>query len=145
VAGRSTRLLDINMNRQWLAAAFWCISMAVAATPAPGADCVTIAKPLLQKKFDNTFSAGSVISGPVTIEQAEAEGMRGIQDCSQCPKKPFGYANKEWVAFVRDLKSGDCIVFFRNSTDAWSQLFGVEGYAIVRAGKLRGVFLTSMS
>lgn len=113
---------------------------------APSAEeCVTSARTALEKKYTRTFGPDSTVTGPISIQEAEAEGLRAIKDCSHCPQKPFGYVNHEWLGFVREVTPLDCVVFFRNDPAAWKQLLGAQGYAIIRAGKVHKIFITLVS
>ena len=132
------------MIRLWIASILWGLSVSAAQASDPGS-CRAEARVALANKYSGQFGAGSWVNGPITIKEAEAEGLRSMEDCPHCPKKPFGYANEKWRVFARQMAPGDCLVSFRNDSAAWESLLGAEGYAIIRGGRLHRVFVTLMS
>jgi hypothetical protein len=93
----------------------------------------------------NLFGAGSVIRGPLGVTSVEQEGRKAVNDCGHCPQVPFGHMNRYWQDFKRQLKPGDLLVFFRSDTRSWNGLYGREGYAIIRKGKVVKVMIGVLS
>jgi len=58
---------------------------------------------------------------------------------------PFGYMNRFWKDFKRQIKPGDSLVFFRSDRQSWNGLYGREGYALVRRGKVVKVMIGVLS
>ena len=75
----------------------------------------------------------------------EQEALAEIAKCSHCPQKPFGYQHAEWEQFRHLVRIGDCVVFFRSNPASWQGLFGREGYALVRTGRIVRWLVTVMS
>jgi hypothetical protein len=53
--------------------------------------------------------------------------------------------DKDWAAFKAENRTGDHVVYFRNSDARWRVMAGAEGYAIVRSGKVIHTFLVAMN
>jgi hypothetical protein len=103
------------------------------------------ARSLLQANLPGMTGAGVVIESVPSVAAVEAASLKEIAKCGRCPQVPFGFAHKQWIAFAQRIKSGDTVVFVRNSELAWSSLFGVEGYALIRNGRFVEMFVTLVS
>jgi hypothetical protein len=93
----------------------------------------------------NLFGTGSVIRGPLDVATVEKEGLKAVRDCAHCPQVPFGYMNRYWQDFKHELRPGDLLVFFRSDSKSWGGLYGREGYAILRKGKVVKVMIGVLS
>src|SRR5437588_5025256 len=69
------------------------------------------------------FGAGSVVRGSLDVAAVEREGLDAVQSCHHCPQVPFGYMNRFWKEFKREIKPGDSLVFFRSDRKSWSGLY----------------------
>lgn len=107
--------------------------------------CVKDARTALDAWFPRAFGAEAEVRGPMSTETVERESLERIARCSHCPQQPFGYQHPEWKQFKSLLRQGDCIVFFRSNPDSWRGLYGSEGYAIIRNGKILRTILTLMN
>ena len=88
---------------------------------------------------------GSFVGVLPSATVAEEAALEDIKRCGCCRQVPFGSAYDEWGAFKGWLRAGDFLVYFRNNNDSWRVMGGVEGYAIVRDGKIVRVFYMGMS
>jgi hypothetical protein len=92
------------------------------------------------------------VRGPLSVAEVETErliellsdvaqypGMRGT------PRLPFVFMSDKWQAFTRQIRDGDLIYFFTSDTASWHGLFGREGYALIRDGKVICTIITGMS
>ena len=93
----------------------------------------------------NLFGSGSVSRGPLSVAAVEREGMDAVRGCGHCPQVPFGYMHSYWEKFKRQIQPGDSLVFFRSDKKSWSGLYGREGYAIIRNGKVVKVMIGVLS
>jgi hypothetical protein len=107
--------------------------------------CVNDAKAALDAWSPKAFGPEATVKGPMSIETIEREAFSSIARCADCPRKPFGYQHAEWEQFKSLIRMGDCIVFFRSNPASWPALYGVEGYALIRGGKVSRTLLTLVS
>jgi len=103
------------------------------------------ARALLEHRFPGMSGVGAVVRPAPTIAEVEAASLEEMKKCGHCPQVPFGYAQDQWIAFKRQIRTGDTVIFFRNNEAMWRGLAGAEGYALIRQGQLIDSFLTSMS
>ena len=73
----------------------------------------------------------------VTVTEAEAAHMHeGV---------PFGYCNREWVAFKEKILPGDQLWEFRSPNESWAIMGGRAGIALVRGGEVIASLVTRMN
>jgi len=99
----------------------------------------------LEAKYLHAFGDGAIIQGPESISAIERTSLVKMAACSYCPQKAFGYMNAEWMKFKDAMRTGDCVVFFRSDRTSWNELKGVEGYGLMRKGKLIVELIVSVS
>ena len=80
------------------------------------------------------FRGDIVVRGPLSVAAIEREGLQEVRNCHHCPQVPFGYANRYWNHFKRELRAGDALIFFHSERKGEFGL--LEGYAIIRNGKV---------
>ena len=107
--------------------------------------CVKDARAALDALWLAAFGPDATVEGPKTVQEIEREALAEIAKCAHCPQKPFGYQHAEWEQFKRLMRADDCVVFFRSNAASWQGLFGREGYALVRNGRVVQWLLTSLS
>jgi len=107
--------------------------------------CVNDAKAALDAWSPKAFGPQATVKGPMSIVTIEREALTTIARCVDCPREPFGYQHAEWEQFKSLIKAGDCVVFFRSNPASWQGLYGVEGYALIRAGKVSRTLVTLVS
>src|SRR5689334_14072759 len=88
------------------------------------------ARALLEPRFPGMSGDGSRLDPVTSLSDIEATSIREMKQCAHCPQVPFGYANKQWVAFRGGVRNGDAVTYFRNSSRMWDSLAGAEGYAL---------------
>lgn len=99
----------------------------------------------LEEAFPQMLGEGSAIEAPLSVGEIEIRSMESIQDCDRCPTVPFGFMNDQWRDFKSRLRKGDVIAFFRSDDESWEGLYGREGYAIIRDGKVVHIIITILS
>jgi len=80
------------------------------------------------------FRGDIVVRGPLSVAAVERKGLQEIRSCHHCPQVPFGYANRYWNRFKREVRPGDALIFFHSERKGEFGL--LEGYAIIRNGKV---------
>jgi hypothetical protein len=88
--------------------------------------------------------AGALVGLAPVVSAIEAASLEDAKKNRGCPQIPFG-SREDWIAFTTDIVAGDRVVYFRNSDERWRVHGGVEGYAIVRSGKVIRSFLLAMN
>lgn len=68
------------------------------------------------------------LSGPFTIKTLENRNMIKIRGTNKV--LPFGYANKEWLEFISDIREEDEIYF----TKTINRKYYMDGYILIRNG-----------
>jgi hypothetical protein len=84
-----------------------------------------------------------VVRGPLSIRALEEEGLRAVRACAHCPQVPFGSMARKWQKFKQQIRPGDAVVFFHCETKNQRGL--LEGYAIIRDGKVWKTFIAAIS
>lgn len=107
--------------------------------------CVRDARTALDAEWHGAFGPDAIVEGPKTVPEIERESLTRVAKCTHCPQKPFGYQYTEWEQFKRLVRPRDCVVFFRSNPASWEALYGTEGYALVRNGRILRSILTSLS
>lgn len=92
------------------------------------------------------------VRGPLSIAEVETEELIELlfdialyHDKRSIPRLPFAYMNDAWQAFTGQIRTGDLIYFFTSDKASWRGLFGREGYALIRDGKVVNVLITALS
>lgn len=84
---------------------------------------------------------------PLTIQEIEKKELdlypERLKIRSDYPKKPFGFANGEWVAFKSLYRPGDKIVEYTTDTKSWKDKSGEMGYYLIRNGCIIESYVTS--
>lgn len=99
----------------------------------------------LNEAFPGMFGEGSTIEAPLSIGEIETRSMEEIRECERCPKVPFGFINDQWLDFKSRLHKGDVIAYFSSDDESWDGLYGREGYAIIRDGRVVHLLITGLS
>src|SRR4029078_12158664 len=92
--------------------------------------------------MEKTIEQSIMESRQRKVTTAEAESATLIDSV------PFGAINEEWNKFKGQLRESDELWYFCTPEETWTTLFprcGLEGYVIVRDGKLFDELLTSVS
>jgi hypothetical protein len=93
------------------------------------------AKAVLIKEMPDAFGAGSIIKGPVTLEEVEKVGLDKVSG-KDCPQVPFGYQNKVWEKMKSQYRAGDIILYFKTDSKSWASLSGREGFVLIRGKEI---------
>jgi hypothetical protein len=57
----------------------------------------------------------------------------------------FGFRNKQWMVLVNQMQPGDEIWEYSLKQEAWDELMGEAGFALVREGKTICTVVTRMN
>ena len=79
----------------------------------------------------------------VTLEEIEENNL--YPDDGRVPHVPFGFAHAKWVQWKAQIREGDELYYFSSSAEAWRNLAGREGYALIREGQVVDTMVTLMN
>ena len=96
-------------------------------------------------KLQDLAAAGWSISNPLSIDQAELQGLDAVLPHSQTPRVPFGRAHAAWQDFKEKYEPGDTLLQAVSPPETWKGLSGWRGYVIVRSGRVVAMFSTHIS
>lgn len=96
-------------------------------------------------QLGKTLDRGVIISHTKGFSDLEEESLKEISKHPHVPQVPFGYSNKEWLAFKHKYQQDDCLVYFKTPEESWKRLAGLEGYAIIRGEEIIAVFILKIS
>ena len=88
-------------------------------------------KRILRSEFPNMFGRGSVVIGPLTVEELESPS--------------YTVSGEYWEEIKSSLQEGDEIYYFRTDDDSWSSFAGSIGFAVMRGDTVIHTMLTMMS
>ena len=89
---------------------------------------------------------GYSISAPLTTDQIEKEALAAWEKAGSIGHRPMMRSgNETWEEFKASLKVGDHLVLMSSPPETWRKLAGLEGYAIIRNGKIVAWVTTAMN